>query len=119
MNRLKFATAFFVLTFFIIGCSNNAAEKASSTDSSSAASDAAKPVIVKPDMAKMKTEIQALETAWSNADNARDTTAVAAFYADDAVSLSNNRPMLVGKAAIEANIKTYLAKKAQRLYHYI
>lgn len=111
MNRFKFATAFIVLTFFVIGCSNNAAEETSSTDSTSSAAAPAQPVAAKPDMAKIKTEIQALESAWANADNARDTNAIAAFYADDAVSFSNNRPMLVGKAAIEADIKIYLAKR--------
>jgi uncharacterized protein (TIGR02246 family) len=67
--------------------------------------------VATPDMASIKTEIQALEMAWSNADNARDANAVAAFYANDAVSMENNKPMVIGKAAILKNIEEYLAKK--------
>jgi uncharacterized protein (TIGR02246 family) len=64
-------------------------------------------------MAAIKAEIQALESSWAAADNARDATAIAAFYADDAVSLSNNKPMLVGKAAIQKDIEAGLAKRPQ------
>jgi uncharacterized protein (TIGR02246 family) len=69
-------------------------------------------VEVKPDMAAVKAEIQALESAWSAADNARDADAVAAFYADDAWSLSNDKPSIVGKAAILEDISSGFAKKA-------
>jgi uncharacterized protein (TIGR02246 family) len=65
----------------------------------------------KPDMAKLKAEIQALESSWAAADNARNLNAVAAFYADDAVSLSNNKPMVVGKAAIKKDIEANMAKR--------
>lgn len=64
-----------------------------------------------PNMAKVKADIQALENAWAAADNARDTDGVAAFYSDDAVSMANNAPMLVGKAAIRADIAKSLAKR--------
>lgn len=72
------------------------------------------PVVVetKPDMAAVKAEIQALENAWAAADNARDAAAVAAFYADDAWSMSNDKPTLVGKPAILADITDGFAKKA-------
>lgn len=36
-----------------------------------------------------------------------------ALYADDAVSMANNKPMLVGKAAIQIDIATSLANKAK------
>ncbi|MEO6000538.1 MAG: hypothetical protein ABIN89_27085 [Chitinophagaceae bacterium] len=49
----------------------------------------------------MKAEIQALKNAWANVDNARDVNALAAFYSDDAVSLTNNRPILAGNAAVK------------------
>lgn len=64
-------------------------------------------------MNKVKTEIQALETAWAAADNARDAKAIAAFYADDAVILSNNRPMLSGKEAIQKDIEEGMAKRVK------
>ncbi len=69
-------------------------------------------VAAKPDMAAVKAEIQAFESNWAAADNARDANAVAAFYADDAWSMSNDKPTLVGKAAILAEITEGLAKKA-------
>ena len=69
---------------------------------------AAEPAVVaapvepaKPDMAQVKTEIQAAENAWAAALNARDLNALMALYADDAVNMANNAPMLVGKAAIQ------------------
>lgn len=52
------------------------------------------------DMAQIKTEIQALEDAWAAALNAQDLDALMAMYTDDAVSLPDNAPILVGKAAI-------------------
>jgi uncharacterized protein (TIGR02246 family) len=61
-------------------------------------------------MNKVKAEIQALETAWAAADNARDVQGIAALYAEDAVSLLNNKPLASGKEAIvkdiEASMKT-------------
>jgi len=67
----------------------------------------------KTDLAKLKAEIQALENSWAAADNARDVNAVAAFYADDAVSLANNKPMSVGKAAIQKDIAEGMAKRTK------
>jgi uncharacterized protein (TIGR02246 family) len=67
----------------------------------------------KPDLVKLKAEIQALESSWAAADNARNANAIAAFYADDAMSLSNNKPMLVGKAAIQKDISESLAKRTK------
>ena len=90
------------------GC-NPATDTASKA--AEATKEAAKEMVAKPDMAKVKAEIQALETAWAAADNARNAAAVSAFYADDAISLSNNNPMLVGKAAILKDIEAGLAKR--------
>lgn len=52
------------------------------------------------DLAQVKTEIQAAENAWAAALNARDLDALMALYTDDAVSMTNNAPMLSGKDAI-------------------
>ena len=92
----------------IYGC-NPATDTASKA--AEATKEAAKEMVAKPDMAKVKAEIQALETAWAAADNARNAAAISAFYADDAISLSNNNPMLVGKAAILKDIEAGLAKR--------
>lgn len=86
------------------GCNSTTNENANSTTDTGQISS-------KPDMAKVKADIQALESAWAAADNARDTDAVAAFYSDDAVSMTNNAPMLIGKAAIRADIAKSLAKR--------
>ena len=71
------------------------------------------PVIVKPDMAAVKAEIQAIETAWAAATNARDVNALMALYADDAVSMPNNAPSLVGKAAIQKDLEENMKKRPE------
>ena len=72
----------------------------------------AKSVLTAPDMSKIKEEIQAIETAWAAAANARDVDAELAFYADDAVSIEPYKPgMLVGKAAIRKRIEAEDAEK--------
>lgn len=72
------------------------------------------PVVVesKPDMAAVKAEIQAIETAFAAADNARDVNAILAFYSDDAVTMGPGEPMSVGKAAIQKSIEAGFAKSA-------
>ncbi len=67
-----------------------------------------------PDKEAVKAEIQALETAWAEAANARDVDAELAFYADDAVSIEPYKPdMLVGKAAIRKRIEAEKAEKKE------
>jgi uncharacterized protein (TIGR02246 family) len=102
MNYSGFATVFVALSLLVAGCSPPAPKPVET------------PVVVetKPDMAAIKAEIQALESSWAAADNARDANAVAAFYADDAMSLSNDKPMIMGKAAILLDAQESLAKKA-------
>lgn len=78
-----------------------------------AATETAPEAAAMPDMVKIKADIQALETAWSAADNARDTNGLSAFYSDDAVTLSNNKPMISGKAAIHKDIVASMAKRAK------
>lgn len=101
LNYSGIATVCVALSLFVIGCSAPAPKPAET------------PVAVetKPDMTAVKAEIQALENDWAAADNARDANAVAAFYADDAMSMSNDKPTLVGKAAILADITEGMAKK--------
>lgn len=64
-----------------------------------------------PDMGKVKTEIQTLETAWAAAENAGDSKALAAFYTDDAVSMPRDKPMIVGKEAIAKDIEAGMATR--------
>ncbi len=106
MKHLKFATAFVGLFTLAIGCNEHAADKAAESQS-----DSTQTMTTKTDPAQLKKEIQEQETAWSNADNARDVNAVVAFYADDAVSLASDQPMLVGNAAIKKDVEASLAKR--------
>lgn len=61
------------------------------------------------DMAALKTEIQAKEDAFAAAEKAKDADAVAAYYADDAVSYNRNQEPLAGKTAIKEGIAKRLA----------
>jgi ketosteroid isomerase-like protein len=66
--------------------------------------DAPKPATAepaKPDMAQIRADIVAVETNWANAINAKDINALMALYADDAQSMQDGGPTLVGKAAIQ------------------
>lgn len=105
MNFTGIATVYVALSLFVIGCSTPAPKPAGAVTLAE----------TKPDMAAVKAEIQDLEIAWAAADNARDANAVAAFYAEDALSMSNDKPTLMGKAAILADITEGLAKKAAGL----
>jgi len=107
MNKKTFLLASFWMLFAVlmIGC-NTPETKPAAAEAPAAVESAAK-----PDMSKVKAEIQDLESAWAVADNARDADAVAAFYADDAVSLLNNKPMITGKDALRKDITGSLASK--------
>lgn len=105
-NPFKIVSPFVVLLVLTIAC-NDSTDKPSDVkaDSSSQA------VVTKPDPAALKAAIQEQETAFAVADNARDAKAVAAFYAEDAVSMSNGQPSFVGRDAIQKDIEAYIAKR--------
>lgn len=63
-----------------------------------------------PDLAKIRTEIQAMENAFADAWNSRSAAAIMAYYADDAVSMINNAPTLSGKEAIMKRMEADLAE---------
>jgi ketosteroid isomerase-like protein len=54
----------------------------------------------KPDLAKIRPEIQAMEDAYAAGLKAKDANAVIAYYSDDAVSMVNNAPIAVGHDAL-------------------
>jgi uncharacterized protein (TIGR02246 family) len=107
MNPFKFAILCVALFCLTPGCNNDPEDKAGAAT----ATEVAPPAAVTTDMTKLKATIQALENSWAAADNARDTNAIAAFYAEDAISFSNNKPMVKGKAAILNDIKEGLTKR--------
>lgn len=110
MNHLKFVTVCIIFSCLVVGCSDSATEK---SDAAVSSTGSVTTMAAKPDMGKLKASIQALENSWATADNARDTNAIAAFYAEDAISYSNNKPMLVGRAAIQKDIAAGIAKRAK------
>jgi uncharacterized protein (TIGR02246 family) len=107
-NLFKLATLGLAMSIFTIGCNSQPDKKTADEPAVMA-----EPVVVKANMASIKAEIQALESAWAAADNARDENAVLAFYSEDAVSLSNNAPMAKGKAAIQKVYAEGMTKKAE------
>lgn len=54
----------------------------------------------KPDLAQIRTEIQALENGYADGLNSKDANAVIVYYADDAVSMPNDQPPISGHAAL-------------------
>jgi ketosteroid isomerase-like protein len=71
----------------------------------------AKSVLTAPDMSNIKAEIKAIEDAWAAASNAEDVATIVGFYADDAISMSDDKPMLVGKAAIQKGVEEEMARR--------
>ena len=105
-NRIPQLMALCITLFtFTMGCN------APATDTAAKAVESTKEMASKPDMAKVKSEIQALENEWAAASNKRDVATILAFYADDAVSLPANKPIVAGKAAIEKDIKADFEKR--------
>lgn len=70
-----------------------------------------------PDLAKIRTEIQALETDFGKAITNHDLDALLEYYADDAISLAEGSPMLVGKAAIGEHYKNHVMN-AKKIHTY-
>lgn len=62
-----------------------------------------------PDLAKIRSEIQAMENAFADAWNAKNAAAVVAYYSDDAVSLADKSSILTGKEAILKRIEADFA----------
>lgn len=108
MNRPLAIAAVACTIFLANGCNSNQADT-----SSIAIKDSTEQTTPKADPGKLKAEIQELESAWAAADNARDANTVAAFYADDAVSLENNGPIITGNAAIKKDLEQSYAKRAK------
>ncbi|MBK6393129.1 MAG: nuclear transport factor 2 family protein [Saprospiraceae bacterium] len=93
---MNFKSILILAGLFIIGsysCTSPVAEKM--------------PVV---DTASVKAEIQALEDAYAKAEMAKDADAVVAYYAEDAISMPNNEPKVMGKANILNRLKMNMAK---------
>ncbi len=106
MKNSEIAAAFIGLCIFNLSCTQPATDK-----TVTAKSDTNETVASSTDPAQLKKEIQDIETAWSVADNARDVNTMAAFYAEDAVSMPSEQPMLVGNPAIKKDIEAWMGKR--------
>ena len=106
-NNLRIAALSIALFTVVVGFSAQVGEKTNNGNKST------EQMAGNPDLSKIKGEIQTLESSWAAADNARNANAIAAFYANDAMSLSNNKPILVGKAAIQKEVVESLAKRVK------
>ncbi|MCH6235844.1 YybH family protein [Cognataquiflexum rubidum] len=104
-NYFRTGIACVALALFSVACSSPAPEEAAAPE------EMAPTVVAEPDMAAIKAEIQALEDAWAAADNAGDIPALLAFYSDDAVSMGSGTPVAVGKAAIQKEFESSMAKR--------
>jgi uncharacterized protein (TIGR02246 family) len=61
------------------------------------------------DLSQIKAEIQTLENAWADAQNAKNVEALLAMYTDDAISMTNDAPSTSGKDALRKSIETDFA----------
>jgi ketosteroid isomerase-like protein len=68
------------------------------------------------DLGKARVEIQAKEDAFAAAEKAKDAKGVAAYYSEDAISYARNKEPIVGRAAIEADIASRMAKDSSGNY---
>ena len=88
-NKMLKGMALGIITVFVIACQPKKEEVA------------AAPAV---DKEQIKTEIQAMETAFADAMNAKKPEGIV-YYADDATSFSQNKLPLVGKDAIYKSVK--------------
>jgi len=99
MSKTTFFTALSLCTLLFAACQQTPAPKPEVQEAP------------KADMVKIKAEIKAIEDAWAAASNAEDVATVVGFYADDAISMNDDKPMHVGKAAIQKGIEEEMAKR--------
>lgn len=104
LNYFRFAAASILLSIFTVGC-NSAPEKEKELEVRQEAP------VAKTDMASVKTQIQELENTWAEVDNARDADKMSSFYAEDAVVMSADKPMIKGREAIKKDLEATMATR--------
>jgi uncharacterized protein (TIGR02246 family) len=92
----------FALSVFSMSCNTNTSDTATNPKNT-------EPAAAKPDIATIKTEIQALNTTWANAVNNKDAATILNLYAEDAISMPDDAPALRGKAAIQKDVEASTA----------
>ena len=83
-----------VLPLLVIACNQPPAEN----------TEAAVEPVAEIDMDVIHAEIQAMEDAYAEAQNAGDIEGILAYYADDAVNMPEDMPIVVGKEAIRKRL---------------
>ena len=106
LNYFRFSAASIVLSIFTVGC-NSAPEKEKEVEVRQEAP------VAKTDMATVKAEIQELENTWAEVDNARDAEKMSYFYAEDAVVMSADKPMIKGREAIKKDLEASMATREE------
>lgn len=99
MKKLTFPTVSALCVLLFASCQQPAPQPAPVTQEPA-----------KPDLAKIRMEIQAIENDWANALNTKNLQALMAMYADDAVSMPNDAAKVKGKAAIQQQQEAEFAK---------
>ncbi|MBN8682967.1 MAG: DUF4440 domain-containing protein [Chitinophagales bacterium] len=74
----------------------------------------AKSWVLQTDLEIVKAEIKAIEATWATAFNAKDVATIMGFYADDAISMNDDQPMLVGKDAIRKGVEAEMARRKDK-----
>lgn len=110
MKKTMLIPAYAACVLMFASC-QDAAKKETPAETPAATATVAEPA--KPDLAQIRSEIVAAENAWAAAINAKDINALMAMYADDAVSMPEGEPMLIGKAAIQKKQEADFAKPAK------
>jgi uncharacterized protein (TIGR02246 family) len=101
-NRLKILAGVMVVSAVVAGCARkDTDEKEDSAKTMAAAAPAV-------DKSAAEAAIRQGDEAYFNAVKAKDATAIAALYSDDAVSNPANSPPLVGNAAIKKYNEDFL-----------
>jgi uncharacterized protein (TIGR02246 family) len=102
--KTHFLYSLLAASFLMIAACQPAPEATSDASADAAALSA-------PDMEAIKAEIQARETAYAEAYSAKDAATVAAMYTEDAIAMSDDRPAVTGRAAIQKDMEESYARR--------
>jgi uncharacterized protein (TIGR02246 family) len=83
-----------ILPLLVIACNQPPAEN----------EEAAAEPVAEMDMDAIRAEIQAMEDAYAEAQNAGDIEGILVYYADDAVNMPEDMPIVEGKEAIRKRL---------------
>ncbi len=94
LNIMKKLMLWAILPLLVIACNQPPAEN----------EEAAAEPVAEMDMDAIRAEIQAMEDAYAEAQNAGDIEGILVYYADDAVNMPEDMPIVEGKEAIRKRL---------------